>query len=134
MARRTKQTDGRVAAILASLEMGNTHRAAAAQGDINVATFYDWLNRDPTFHDAVEKAEANAEALYLGRVKVAADNGTWQAAAWWLERRKPDDFGQRARVDLTTVRDEAGLLASKIGIDDTVGLVERADELARGRL
>jgi len=58
-----------------------------------VDTFYEWM-KDPTFSEQVEKAEADAEVRFVTKVASASEE-TWQAAAWWLERRRPDDFKQQ---------------------------------------
>ncbi len=31
----------------------------------------------------------------LAKIQKAAADGNWQAAAWWLERRYPADWGRR---------------------------------------
>ena len=72
-----------------------TRTGAAAMADVTRQTFYDWLDADPTFSDAVQKAESVAESRYLSRVTKAAMEGTWQAAAWWLERRMPEHYSLR---------------------------------------
>jgi len=52
------------------------------------------------FRAVVEKAEAEAEQRFLGQVASAART-TWQAAAWWLERRRPAEYRQRSGVEMT---------------------------------
>ena len=54
------------------------------------------------FRDAVEKARAEAEAQKLKAIHIAATDGTWQAAAWWLERSFPDRWGRRERIEVDT--------------------------------
>jgi hypothetical protein len=49
----------------------------------------------------VEKATAVARLQRLEQIDVAAASGSWQAAAWWLERRYPDEFGRRERRDVS---------------------------------
>lgn len=99
--RRSKATDARKDALLNALRAGNTRQAAAAFAEISRMTFYRWLESDATFRDSVEKAEADAEVRFASHVARAATNGTWQAAAWWLERRRPADFALRSRVEMT---------------------------------
>lgn len=70
---------------------------ATAAAGIGRTTFYKWMN-DPTFADRVENAQARAVAPLLERIRTAADNGQWQAAAWILERRWPGEFGRRDRL------------------------------------
>lgn len=101
MGRRTKATDLRVATILDALRAGNTRRAAAAYGQVSHETFYRWLRDDVTFSDAVEKAEADAEVRALAVIIRAAQGGTWQAAAWWAERRRPSDYALHQKVEMS---------------------------------
>ena len=37
----------------------------------------------------------------MALIAKAAGEGNWQAAAWWLERRFPERWGRRERVDAT---------------------------------
>ena len=99
--RRSKATEPRVEAVLNALRAGNTRNAAAAYAEIGRTTFYRWLEDDGTFRDAVEKAEADAEVRFASQVAKAATNGTWQAAAWWLERRRPQSFALQSKVEMS---------------------------------
>lgn len=99
--RRTKATDERLTALLNALRAGNTRSAACSFAEISRQTFYRWLEEDTTFRDSVEKAEADAEVRYVAQVAKAATNGTWQAAAWWLERRRQDAFALHSKVEMT---------------------------------
>lgn len=72
---------------------------------------------DAVFADAVKRAEGQAEATYSAIVAEAAPK-SWQAAAWWLERRKFEDYGRHERVDVTfDTRKEAERLAAELGLD-----------------
>lgn len=53
------------------------------------------------FFVEVEKATAVARLERLEQIDIAAASGSWQAAAWWLERRYPDEYGRRERRDLS---------------------------------
>jgi hypothetical protein len=66
----------------------------------------------------------------VGQIAKAANDGTWQAAAWWLERRRPDDYSRRDRVDVT-VRQEAQKLAAQMGID-AAELIAEAERIVSG--
>ena len=50
------------------------------------------------FHQAVEKALAEAERGCVVRI-VRASERYWQAAAWMLERRWPDTWARRERLE-----------------------------------
>jgi hypothetical protein len=97
--RRSKRSPERETAILNALRVGNTRRASAAAAGISHELFYQWL-ADLTFLDAVVKAEADAELRFLGQVATAAKQ-SWQAAAWWLERRKHEDYRRMDGVELS---------------------------------
>lgn len=90
--RPTKKRDATKEAILAALRAGNTRTASAGAAGVHRDTLRLWTQDDPAFLAAVEKAEAEAEKKMLGVIETAAYGGTWQAAAWWLERRRRDDY------------------------------------------
>lgn len=117
-------------AILDALRHGCTRRAAAAVGGIHPDTFYRMM-QDPTFSDAVVKAEGEAEAAFTAIVADASVK-SWQAAAWWLERRKHADFAQHARIDMTVdLRAEAQRIAGADGLDPDEVLAE-AERIVNG--
>lgn len=88
-----------------ALRGGNTRRVAALVAGIDESTFYAWINRGEAgeapfaeFLKTVKAAEAEAEEESLLQIKTAARD-SWQAAAWYLERKRPDDWGRRDRID-----------------------------------
>jgi hypothetical protein len=112
--------------ITKALRAGNTRRNACALGGIHHDTFYTWLKEFSEFSDAVMRAEAECEAHAVGMIQKAGiehqvlrhrtktlPDGTvlieetlttewdWNAAAWWLERRFPDDWKLRTATELT---------------------------------
>lgn len=94
--RNTKRTTNRVDLLMRGLRAGDTRNCARALAGISKQTFYNWL-ADPTFLDAVEKAEAVAERRFRRIVaKSAIKDKQWTSAAWWLERRRREDY---ARID-----------------------------------
>lgn len=52
------------------------------------------------FWQGVKKAEAYAESEAIGMIQTAANQGTWQAAAWWLERKHRARWGRQDKVTL----------------------------------
>lgn len=70
------------------LQSGNDLKVAgqAVGVDPEVLEFWIASNRYPKFNKAVAKARALAEANLVSRVQQAAAGGSWQAAAWLLER------------------------------------------------
>lgn len=119
----SKLTEPRIEAALKALEHGCTRRAAAGAAGVGHATFYRWLE-DGTFRDAVEKAEAKAEAAYTAAVANAIPK-SWQAAAWWLERRHHDDYAQRSKVEMKVdLQAEVRRVAAQMGLDEAEVLAE----------
>jgi hypothetical protein len=92
--RPTKYTEQNVNRILDALRGGNTRRASCAAGNISQDTFANWLREHSAFSDAVEKAEGEAELRNLAVIQDATKT-TWQAAAWWLERKHKADWSSR---------------------------------------
>lgn len=96
----TPETQQKIVQAVAS---GNYLETAAAYGGITYTTFNNWMNRGESrerkdyieFFEAVKKAEADAEVLRVARISKAANEGNWQADAWYLERRYPNRWGKR---------------------------------------
>jgi hypothetical protein len=115
---RTKRTRPRLDALVQGLEGGMTRRAACAWAGFHHAQLYRWMRASDAVRVAVETAEGKAEARFGLQVLKAATDGTWQAAAWWLERRRPDDYAQRGRIDLRMeLASEVDRIAAEKGLD-----------------
>lgn len=101
MARPTKFTPQVQQRILDAIALGLTYEQAATSAGIDRFTFRRWRDSKAPFCAEVEKAEVAGMAARLSRIQMAAIDGNWQADAWWLERRFPDQWGRRERVDVT---------------------------------
>ena len=102
MPRRTKLTSQRMLVIEKSLRAGSTRKVAAAVVGVGESTFYDWMRAGASDEGSklarqlvvvVEAAEGEAE-LRAAAINKAIDKGDWKAAAWWLERRRRQDWGR----------------------------------------
>lgn len=111
----------RVEALLEAASRGFPHTMIAGAGGISTGTLYNWLNKgreefealgdheepEPfsfaAFYEAFQRAMLQTDALAIGRMKseMEKEDGAWQAAAWWLERRHPDAFGKRSETRIT---------------------------------
>lgn len=109
--------------VVDAISAGNYMETAAAYAGIAKDTLYAWLKRGARerarveknprfsvrkeerpfveFSDAVKKALAESEMQDVTTISTAAALGTWQAAAWRLERKFPDRWGNRARIEHT---------------------------------
>ena len=88
-------------------EMVDEAVALAASGATNIdiieylgvseSAWYRWL-KDPRSKpehelcDRLAKAEIKRKLWHLRKIQDAADEGSWQASAWYLERRYPNQF------------------------------------------
>jgi len=121
---RIRKTDPRIEPLLTALRAGNTRRAAARYAGIHSTQFYRWLE-GTAFRAQVERAEADAEVRMLTKVAQAANGGDWKAAAWWLDRRLPADYGRRERIELQSeLLSEIEKLAGERGLDREMVLAE----------
>ena len=121
---RAKKSPEREKAICDSLEVGNTRRASCVGAGISEDTFARWMAADESFSGRVKEAEAKAEQRFLGHVSAAALT-TWQAAAWWLERRKHEDFGRRDRMDMAReLHREGSRMAKENGLEESKVMAE----------
>ena len=136
MARPTKLTHDVIEDICNWLKLGYYQEDAATMAGISASTFYDWMKKGDEgqkalesgtssslpaiqedgeveivdmyseFSEAVKKARAEAEGAHIRNIRKAADNGVWQASAWFLERSHPKKWGKRSQLDLVAENDE----------------------------
>lgn len=88
-------------AIVESLEAGSFACQAFAAAGISNATYYNWLKRGDKGEEPyaellqrVRTAEASAEDRAV-KIIANASLDTWQAAAWYLERKHWDRWGRK---------------------------------------
>lgn len=94
MARPTKLTPEVQERICQAIAIGATYDLACKYGGITAETFAQWRKGKSGFSEAVQEAEGRAVVGWLAKIEKAASDGTWQAAAWKLERRYPQDYGR----------------------------------------
>lgn len=90
-----------------AIRAGNYTKIACALAGIAESTYYNWMEQaqqpdaEPElleFLESVERAEAEAEIAAVARIRQAADNGTWQAASWLLERKHGERWGRNDKL------------------------------------
>lgn len=135
--RPTKRTQETINRILQAIEMGATRRLASLYAGIDDSTFYDWQSRFPDFSDQVKKAEAKAALRWLAKIEQASNEGSWQAAAWKLERLYRDEYGRHVNASHTgpdggAVQVTHGGVVSIEAVLDRLGpdIIERLAEVA----
>lgn len=119
--RPTKLTPELQEEICKAIRAGNYIETAAAFAGISKNTLYEWMKRGARekerlaknprakvkkseapfveFSDAVEKALAAAEVRDVMLIGKAAET-QWQAAAWRLERKFPERWGRKERLEV----------------------------------
>jgi hypothetical protein len=91
-----------------AIRSGNFLETAATYAGVDESTLHRWLKRGRrkrkgSYHDlavAFDKAVADSEVLGVARITKAANDGSWQASAWLLERRFPENWGRRERHEI----------------------------------
>lgn len=123
-----KRTPQRAVAVAQALQVGATKEAAAAHAGIDDNTLYRWMRDDPAFASLVAAAEAAAEMTMTTAVYRAVSTDP-KMAAWWLERRRPKQYGRRDRMDVTHgTRELARSIAEEHGLDEDA-VIARAQEI-----
>lgn len=106
--RRSKYTPDCVKRITDAIALGATYQHACNYGGITFETFNQWRAHRAEFSDAVKDAEGRAVIGWLAKIEKAANEGTWTAAAWKLERRYPNDYGKTVTENQHTGKDGEG--------------------------
>jgi hypothetical protein len=124
--RPTVLTSELIKEIVGLLRGGCFVETAVATVGISKNTFYEWLRKAATlekfqsdarakgetfqaanddlllldFQDAIKRASALAECDALKQIHRAGKAGHWQACAWFLERRWPQQWGRRICAEI----------------------------------
>lgn len=136
MARPPKLTPQITERLCEALRGGNYIDTSCEYAGIAVSTYHRWMNEatednasniKKEFREAVVKARSEAEIRNVTLIQRAATGGTWQAAAWWLERSHPTKWGRQQRITQEIsgpngspiqVSDPRAALLALIGDDD----------------
>lgn len=94
------------------IQAGNYTVTVCNMLGIDESTWYKWIKKGKDdlenekksmyvqFFKSIQKAEAIAEARNVGIIQSAASS-TWQAAAWYLERKHFDRWGRKEHHEIT---------------------------------
>ncbi|MDV6237532.1 hypothetical protein CH379_018015 [Leptospira ellisii] len=92
----------------AAISNGHTYESSCALAGISERAFYQWKAKGT---DASEKRNSEyvqfvqelAEKEALAKIKLLSDiqkSDSWQAKAWILERRWPEEWGRKDKVSI----------------------------------
>ena len=78
------------------LQLGVNDTTACQYAKISRDTFYDHLKNDPHFSDRIQSAK-DLVTIAAGQVVTndIVQNRDVTSAKWWLERKTPDEFGDK---------------------------------------
>jgi len=108
----TKLTEEKIQLASKLIGAGNTVKTIYGALGVSKQTWYNWLDKGSKaksglyrkLYEEVEKAESRAESRYVTIIAQAAEEN-WQAAAWMLERKYPERWGRKDKVDLSADKD-----------------------------
>jgi hypothetical protein len=102
--------------ILAILSVGGTRQVAASYVGCALSTIENTAKRSPEFAERLRRSEQSFEVEYLDNIRRAAkESKYWRAAAWALERLRPDRYAHRS-PDVITLDQIRRLMAQLAGL------------------
>lgn len=134
----------KVQTLITALKAGAYIQTACVYSGVSESTVYRWLERGrkeneridneekPNADEApylelwesIEKARAEATLRNLQIIQTSAQNGSWQASAWFLERTMPAMYGRRNYNEVTGAN--GGALQVEMSVeelDKTIGII-----------
>ena len=116
MGRKSSLTKEIQTQIVEILETGNYQKTAYESLGIPEATYFNWLKEGEKaeakegkltkkeekyieFLESIKRAVQVARQVNLAVIRKAAEEGSWQAAAWFLERTSFEEFGNKSKFE-----------------------------------
>ena len=76
------------------------------------------------FLQRVEQARAEAIMKKVAVIAKSGNDGDWRAAAWWLERQVPEEFGKTDKFEIGGANGEAIRVQVEMGdLEDKIAKV-----------
>lgn len=137
--RKGKLTSELQAEICQLIEKGNYISTACQACGIGSTAYYRWLEQGKKdeegiykgFLEAVNVAEAKAVTANVKVIKTASET-SWQAAAWLLERKNPEDWGAKQRTEHRITGDIKVISYIPDHADPLEIVVKKPEELKEG--
>ena len=133
-----KFTPGARRRFVEGIRLGATVTMACNFAGFGRSCFYQAMERGRQNPDSlygefvadVDRAKGQAAIGWLAKIEKAANDGAWQAAAWKLERRYPDDYGRRVQEVRHSGQVETGPDVSQMAEDIAKRIWERRNRPA----
>ena len=87
--------------IINNIRNGRTQEDTAYLVGIQPQTLSKWKSEKPEFHEAIKTAEAQ-QFKKTENSLLKHGKHSWQALAWWLERRRSDVYSLKTSVGLAS--------------------------------
>lgn len=125
MSRKLKINQETTDKICLAIRAGNYAKVAAEMAGVGESTYYRWLDEGQKegtkkiyreFWESIKRAEADAEVAAVALIRQAANNGTWQAASWLLERKHGERWGRNDKLRQEITGANGGAIS--LSIDD----------------
>lgn len=108
--------------IVQGIRLGMPMKYAAQRAGVTYSSVFRWKREVAAgrngiykqFVEGLKRAEGAFIARNLKVIDTAAKEKTWQASAWLLERRSPENFSAH-RAELKQLRDEISRLLKMMG-------------------
>lgn len=122
--RKSKLTPETREKMLSLIRTGGYFEDACKVAGIDSSTFRRWMQKGAaqtrgkyrTFRTEVKKAEAEAKTRFIANIDKAAGAGTWQASAWMLERRWPEQFARRDGLAIDAKVEHSGEVKHELDV------------------
>lgn len=123
----------RIDRLVDALLAANTIRNACDLSAIGETTFHRWMQKGENapegsplreFRGRIKRAMAEAQHRNVLIIQKAAATN-WQAAAWFLERTRPDEWGRKSRLALSGDPEGSPILTANVGVQPERPMTEQ---------
>lgn len=97
--RPTKMTPEAIGKLEQAFAIGATDLEACLFADIGKDVLYDYINRNPEFHDRKEALKRKPVLLAKTNIIKNLQNADIDTSKWYLERKARDEFATRQEVE-----------------------------------
>jgi transcriptional regulator with XRE-family HTH domain len=111
MVRKYKATKKTIKIILDAIGEGLSQREAASLAGISEDTLSLW-KKDSEFSEQIRQKQIECKLGHIRNIKKASEK-SWQASAWWLERKHKEEFSLKTKLDVE-VNENLNQLTDKI--------------------
>lgn len=95
---KSKATQKTIETILSAIGEGLSQREASILAGISEDTLSLW-KKDSDFSEQIRQKQIECKLAHIRNIKKASEK-SWQASAWWLERKYKDEFSLKTKMDV----------------------------------